>query len=562
MDNTPPASPTIPHKLKRSKDIALLFLKHGGREFVDRWGLGHFLPSGEDKTLPEKATQLREDLVAMGPTFIKLGQLMSTRADLFPPEILAELSLLQDQVEPLSFAEVKNIIEAELGVRLETLFQEFDPVPLGSASLGQVHFAVLRSGRRVGVKVQRPNIDALIREDMAVLRDFAHWFDQKTAVGKRYRFTDLQIEFERTLLQELNYQTEAQNLIRLKNNLAAYDTIVVPEPIPDYTTTRILTMDYVSGRNMGALTPLSRIELNGEKIADTLLSAYLKQVFVDGFFHADPHPGNVFVMDDNVHIALIDLGMVGTLSPVLRRRLLQLLPVIYRQDPDGVAEIVLEISETEPNVDRLALIHSYNALLQKTQANSLQQLGVSTSLFGIARLSAEAGVHLPPEISVLGRTLMHLDRIGRILSPNFDPNRAVERHIDLILQQHMLKDLSPRTLFKGLLEAKDFVERLPMRANRLFDALLDRKLGFQMRVSPDVHLLENLEKIANRITVGLILAALIVGASQLMQVQTRFVLFGYPGFAMMCFLLALAGAIMLLYKILKTDHSSKDAPPE
>jgi predicted unusual protein kinase regulating ubiquinone biosynthesis (AarF/ABC1/UbiB family) len=321
-------------------------------------------------------------------------------------------------------------------------------------------------------------------------------------------------------------------------------------------------MEYVSGRNMGALTPLSRIELNGEKIADTLLSAYLKQVFVDGFFHADPHPGNVFVMDDNIHIALIDLGMVGTLSPVLRRRLLQLLPVIYRQDPDGVAEIVLEISETEPNVDRLALIHSYNALLQKTQANSLQQLGVSTSLFGIVRLSAEAGVHLPPEISVLGRTLMHLDRIGRILSPNFDPNRAVERHIDLILQQHMLKDLSPRTLFKGLLEAKDFVERLPMRANRLFDALLDRKLGFQMRVSPDVHLLENLEKIANRITVGLILAALIVGASQLMQVQTRFMLFGYPGFAMMCFLLALAGAIMLLYKILKTDHSSKDAPPE
>lgn len=549
--------PVISRKIKRSAEIALFLLKYGGREFMERWGLARFLPSHAEVSVSEKAVQLREDITALGPTFVKLGQLLSTRADLLPPEILKKLALLQDNVEPISYEEVQQIIEQELGAPIVKLFNEFDQKPLGSASLGQVHFAVMRSGQRVGVKVQRPNIRPLIENDMAVLRDFAQWLDKKTKAGRRYRFSKIQEEFERTLIQELDYETEAQNLIRLKDNLQEFEDIIVPSPIEDYSTSRVLTMEYVEGRKLTHVSPLTVVEVNGEKIADSLLQAYLQQIFVDGFFHADPHPGNIFLLNKN-KVALIDLGMVGIISPVLRRRLLQLLPSLYRQDPDGVADVVLEISEADENVNRMELIHAYTGLLQTTVASNLQRVRISEALFGVMRVSAQAGVHLPAEINLLGRTMLHLDRIGQILAPQFNFNQAIEQHIDDIIQQQMLKDVSPRSCFKSLIEAKDFIERLPNRANRFVESLLDRKLGFHIDLVPDVHLLENLQKIANRITIGLILAALIVGASQFMQVQTRFMLFGYPGFAMICFLSALAGALVLIFQIIRSDRRTRN----
>ncbi|CAN5150548.1 hypothetical protein BH18GEM1_BH18GEM1_17430 [soil metagenome] len=220
----------------------------------------------------------------------KLGQLLSTRADLLPLPYLEALARLQDRVEAFPFEAVEEIVQTELGVRLSKAFASFDPKPLAAASLGQVHHAALRDGRPVAVKVQRPAIRQQIVEDLAVLEEIADFLDRRTDWGWRYGFVGLLDEFRKTLLRELDYRQEAANLVSLGKNLAEYERIIVPQPVDDYTTERVLTMDFVRGKKVTALGPLGRLEMDGEPLADELFKAYLQQTLVDGLFHADPHP--------------------------------------------------------------------------------------------------------------------------------------------------------------------------------------------------------------------------------------------------------------------------------
>ena len=254
----------------------------------------------------------------MGPTFIKIGQLLASRSDLLPEAYLKPLERLQDNIKPFSFEEVEQIILTELGARVSKAFSEFDPKPIAAASLGQVHFAALRDGRKVIVKVQRPEIRKQIAEDFEVLTQIAEFLDAHTEFGRRYRFITVLEEFRMTIQQELNYEREAQNLFTLGENLKEFEKIWIPQPVMDYTTRSVLTMDYVQGRKITALSPLTKLDLDGAPLAEELFKAYLKQIMVDGIFHADPHPGNVFLTDDG-HIALIDLGMVGHVAPSCRK---------------------------------------------------------------------------------------------------------------------------------------------------------------------------------------------------------------------------------------------------
>ncbi len=234
---------------------------------------------------------LAHDLEEMGPTFIKLGQLLSTRPEFLPQSYLDALARLQDKVKPFRADAVEEIVSSELGVRLSKGFLEFDLEPIAAASLGQVHKARLRDGRLVAVKVQRPGIRKMIREDLDALEDIASSLDRHTEIGRRAAFLEMLKEFRRTLFAELDYRQEAQNLIRLGKNLERYERLIVPQPVEDYTTSRVLTMDYVRGTKITSFSPLARLEMDGKVLADDLFKAYLDQVLVDGFFHADPHPG-------------------------------------------------------------------------------------------------------------------------------------------------------------------------------------------------------------------------------------------------------------------------------
>ena len=548
-----------PGHLKRYKDIVWLFWKYGRSDVARDLGEMDSL-QGRDTPAPNgkgpNPEELADDLEKMGPTYVKLGQLLSSRADLLPAPYLKALARLQDKVQPFSFAEVEEIVQAELGARISKAFSCFDAAPLAAASLGQVHAASLRDGRAVVVKVQRPGIRQQIIEDFEVLEELAKFFDDYTKIGKRYRFIKIIEEFKTTLFNELDYQREAANLVSLAENLKEFQRIRVPVPVQDYTSHRVLTMDYVSGTKITKLSPLTRIDIDGEVLADELFHAYLKQVLVDGFFHADPHPGNVFLTDGG-RVALLDLGMVGRTTPGMQEQLLKLLLALSEGNSDAALEIVLKISETSEDFDEPEFRRNIGQLVLEQRDATLQKIDVGKTLLGVTRISAETGLFVPCELTLLGKALLQLDQIGKILAPDFNPNAAVQRHASTILTQRMLKNVSPSNLLAPALEMKDFLTGLPNRMNKILDAIGNSELELKVKTQDTDQFLKGFEKIANRITTGLVLAALIVGASLLMQVNTSFRLFGYPGLAMIFFLCAGGGGLWLVFSSLVRDHRDR-----
>ena len=549
--------------LKRYKEICLLLWKYGRSDLVQQMGIDDSIDAGEVKAaIPDEGApeQLADDLEAMGPTYVKVGQMLASRSDLLPDAYLKALARLQDKVKPFSYAEVEQIITAELGVRISKAFSHFDPKPIAAASLGQVHSAALRDGRLVVVKVQRPGIAKQIAEDFEVLAQIAEFFDEYTDLGRRHRFLSMLEELRITIQQELNYEREAQNLVTVAKNLAEFELIQVPQPIPDYSTRRVLTMDYVQGRKITALGPLASLDLKGEPLAEALFRAYLKQILVDGIFHADPHPGNVFVTSDG-RIALLDFGMVGHTAPVMQEYLLKILLAISEGKSDAAAEVAIRISRTTEEFDSAEFCRRIGQLLMQRQEQGLQQMNVGKILLQVSHIAAENGLFVPTELTLLGKTLLQLDEVGRILDPAFDTSAAVRRNVSEIMSQRMRKDASQGNILSSLLEMKDFVSGLPARLNKILDAISNAELEVKVRALDAKLVMEGLQKIANRITMGIILAALIVGASLLMRVETTFRIFGYPGLAMLLFLAAAAGGIWLVISIFAQDRrSGKNVP--
>ena len=545
--------------LKRYKEICLLLWKYGRSDLVKQMGADDSLdaelakaPAAGD-ALPE---QLADDLEAMGPTYVKVGQVLASRADLLPEPYLKALARLQDRVKPFDYAEVEQIVTAELGVKISKAFSSFDPKPIAAASLGQVHSAALRDGRPVVVKVQRPGIAKQIAEDFEVLAQIAEFFDDHTELGRRYRFQSTLEEMRVTIQQELNYEREAQNLVTVAKNLAEFERIRVPQPVQDYSTRHVLTMDYVQGRKITSLGPLASLELEGTALAEELFRAYLKQVLVDGTFHADPHPGNVFVTSDGC-IALLDLGMVGHTTPAMQVHLLKILLAVSEGKGDDAAEVAIQASRTTEEFDAEEFRRRVGQLIALRQDQNLQQMNIGRTLLQVSRIAAENGLFVPSELTLLGKTLLQLDEVGRILDSKFDSSASVRRNVTQIMSQRMGKDMSQGSILSSLLELKDFVTGLPARVNKILDAIANAELEVKVR-APDAKLvMEGLQKIANRITMGIILAALIIGASLLMRVETAFRLFGYPGLAMLLFLAAAGGGFWLLLSIYAQDRNSE-----
>jgi ubiquinone biosynthesis protein len=548
-----------PHYLKRYKDIAMLLLKHGQTSMVSKFGLDDAL--GEDErsveSAPASEDELPNDLEAMGPTFVKLGQLLASRPDLLPEKHLKALARLQDRVKPFSYAEVEEIVEAELGGRISKLFSHFEAEPIAAASLGQVHRAALRDGRPVVVKIQRPHIRKQIAGDFAALEEIANFFERHAKVGRRYQMLRVLDEFQKTLAHELDYQREASNLRMLAENLKSFHHINVPQPIEDYTTHRVLTMDYIEGKKITELSPLARLDVNGCMLAEELFQAYLKQVLVDGIFHADPHPGNVFLTADN-GIALLDLGMVGHVSTSLQENLLKLLIAVSEGHSEAAADVAIQIGETTEEFNETDFRRRITHLVADQKDHSLKQIDVGRTILDLGRNAGENGLLVPTELSVLGKTLLQLDQIGRTLDPEFDPNESVRRNSTHIMNQRMKKSITEGKVLSSVLEMKQFLSALPSRLNKLMDGVSNAEFELKVKV-PDTHLyLEGFQKVANRITTGLVLAALIVGAALLMQVPTTFRIFGYPGLAILCFFGAAGGGFWLVCSILWQDHKSRE----
>ena len=546
-----------PEHLRRYKDVALLLVRYGRGDLVRRAGIEELLPQedGPPQRATPQAAQFAADIEKLGPTFIKLGQLLSTRPDIVPPAYAEALARLQDGCEPVPFAEIEAILAEELGVRLSKAFASVDPEPLATASIAQVHRATLRDGREVALKIQRPGMREQVLGDLEAMGEMAGFLSAHTEFGERFGLAQIFEEFRKAMLRELDFRQEALHLLTIGGNLKEIPEIIIPQPLLAYSSSRVLAMELIAGTKITAVSALAKMEIDGERLADALFRAYLKQMLRDGLFHADPHPGNVFLAEGR--IALIDLGLVARLTPELQNRLLQLLLAVSDNRADDAAKVLLLLGQCREGADEAGFRRAIADIIGQHQELALRRPQVGRAVLMLLKAAADNGVRLPPELAVIGKTLLNLDEIGMALAPRFDPNAAIRRHAAEITEEQLGRDLSLASLFSAAVEMKSFVQHLPGRLNRILDRLADNRFSVRVDAIDETRLMEGMQKVANRIALGLVLAALIVGAALLMDVPTSFRLFGYPGLAILLFLAAAAGGVALVLVILVSDIRRK-----
>ncbi|MHA7125521.1 ABC1 kinase family protein [Janibacter indicus] len=535
----------------RYSDLVRLLLRHGRGDLLagaqqDDLGADEDLPDGATKG----AKAFAADLEAMGPTYIKLGQLLSTRFDLLPPAYTQALTRLQDSVEPFPFEQVREIVEEELGARIKDLFAFFDEEPLAAASLGQVHRATTRSGRDVVVKVQRPDVRETVRGDVDALDTVTGLADKHTSIGRSYGLNQLLRQFRRSLVDELDYRREARNLLRFIELTAEHDRLVVPEPVMQLTTTRVLTMEHIEGRKVTDLGPLALIDLDARPLVEQLFHCYLRMILDDGVLHADPHPGNLLVTDDG-RLALLDLGMVATVPQRVQTHVTKLLLAINDGEGEEAAAVLADMGHPLEDHDAAAFRDDVAHLVSEAVASG-SDLQAGRLLVELSRLSGAHGLRPPAEMAMIGKALLNLDQTTIHLDPDFSPADAIRDNVSDIFASSL--KVSPGGLLTAAIETKEFTAQLPKRANRILDTLARGEMRVRVDAIDEQRLHLVLQRVANRLTLGLIIAATIIGAAMMMRVETDARILGFPAIAMVFFTVAVLAAVALAVHIVLTDR--------
>jgi ubiquinone biosynthesis protein len=551
--------------------VGRLLLKHRGAVarpwdhpfdlgFADDTGSHAKDGSGEDSVdgaerdiaTVEDAKELATELVRMGPTFVKLGQLLSTRADLLPPAYLQALSRLREEVEPLPAGEAERVIEEELGARVSKMFGSFESKPFAAASLGQVHKATLRDGRPVAVKVQRPGIRQRALEDMEVIAELAAFLDEHSDGASSFGLVEMVNEFEQSLVGELDYRREAANQRLMGEHLSSFERIVVPQPVGGFTTSRVLTMDYLEGRSLGSIGELRRIDVDCSRLAEELISAYLDMVLVNGFFHADPHPGNLLLTDDG-RLALIDLGMISRVSPEAQGHLLRLLLAMSSGDGTETTEALEHLGTKLDTYDREHLRVRVNGIVIRYRAAMAGELQAGRMISDLATACSSCGLRPDAELSLLAKALLSLDEAARLLDPEIQLDSVLEAHSARVMRHKMMEAISPANVMRSALDAAAFVESIPRRLNKILESLSEGKLTINLEGLDEAALLRGAQKLANRVATGVLIAAFVLAAALFSRQRSGAVVWGYPILTVIFLGLAMIVAVWLAFGILRGD---------
>ncbi|MHB8072219.1 ABC1 kinase family protein [Desulfosporosinus fructosivorans] len=400
-------------------EILSVLIRHGfGSMFIS----GDLL-SMQEENLSIVGAHLRIALAELGPAFIKMGQLASTRSDFLPQPIVQELAKLQDQVRPLAFKEIRRVVEESLQTRLESVYQEFDPVPLAAASIGQVHYAILHNGERVAVKVQRPQLREIVKTDLEIFEILVSQVEQRTQWGKRYPIRMLLKEFSDTIKGELDFLNEGKNAEKLAKISKRNSHILIPKIYWELSHPSVLTMEYISGTPLHQIIDSQETLYNVHKIADRLSKALLQQILLEGCFHGDPHPGNVFILPGE-KIALLDFGITGHLTRTMREQILSLTSALIRGDNVQILETISKMGIVPEHVDRLALQADISALRHKHLKVPSREFAMGESIQDFFNIIFQHGIHIPSEFILVGKSLLTLEGALNALDPTI---RLVEQ---------------------------------------------------------------------------------------------------------------------------------------
>ena len=559
-----------PRNIGVYRDLLLLFTRYGRKDFRLSVSPEDFLaPENTDAEVIEPDVKARAEAFAaalrkMGPTYVKFGQLLSTRPDIVPHEYILALESLQDDLEPFSFAEVERIVEEELGVRISKAFEVFESTPLAAASLGQVHRATLRDGRQVVVKVQRPNVREQVRKDLDIFTEIAEEMEKHTDLGRKMNLVGAIEQARLVMYSELNYLQEARNTDILRQNLADFPQIYIPAVVQDFTSPRVLTTELVKGTKVSKLTPLALIEGNYAELAGVLTRAYLKQICVDGVWHSDPHPGNLFVREipdgDGIatQIVLLDFGMVSRISHEFQDEVIKLLLAISSNRGAEVADACVRMSEMQERFDPVKFTRDISTIVAAVHDVSANEINTGQLIFNVIGIAQNNELKAPAELTMLAKTLLHLDAITKKLDPDYDPQKVIRDYAEQLISQKLAQKFHPRNFYPALLDLNQLILDFPHRAREIVDLTAGGKLSFGIKLTQAEEFLGGIHKIANRITVGVVIAALLISSSLMMRVPSTFTIFGYPGLAVLGYLLASAAGFYLVLSTMLRDRKDQE----
>ncbi len=546
--------------LRRYRQILGVLIKYGFGDLLETLKVRHRLLGRlprlralrelEGLSRPERLRLAFEEL---GPTFVKLGQLLSLRPDLVPPEYSQELTKLQDEAAPFPFVEVQRKIEGQLGRPLPELFSEFAEEPLAAASLAQVHHAILKDGTEAVVKVQRPGVRETIRADLIILEDLAQFIARYVPESELYDPVGTVQEFAKTLRRELDFVREGRNMELFHRNFSNDPTIHIPKVYWELTTPEILTMERIVGVKVTELEGLERAGLDRRQIAINGANAILKQVFEHGLFHADPHPGNILVLENNV-IAPLDFGMVGRLDRSLREAVGELLVGVVRKDVERIVRTLRELGSVDEGVDLMALRTDLADFLDRYYKVPLYRLDVGQLLDELLAMMREHRARLPAGLVMMGRALVIEEGVGRVLYRQLDMITLAKPYVRRLVLRRLLRQGELRDWGAVLEETGRLLQELPGELRLLLRRLRQGGLRAQFEHLGLDRLILELDRASNRIAFALIIAALIVGSSLVMQLELGPRLFGLPLFGFLGYGFAAVFGLWLVIAILRSGR--------